>query len=431
MILIPKFNRTIKTIIYGLFLFSILFTQPLRQVRPEAVGMSSDRLDRLTQQMESYVLENQLSGGVTLVLRHGKIAYFDAFGYRDTESKDNMEIDDIFRIASQTKAMISVGIMILQEKGQLLISDPVGKYIPKYNSTTVAVKTEDGYKVVPANRQITIRDLLTHTAGVGWGFGPGGDQWKKADIIGWYFAHRKTSIQSTVNQISSLPMDAQPGERFVYGLSTDILGALIEVVSGQPLDKFLQKEIFNPLEMTDTHFYLPVNKHHRLSTVYSSTENGIALSPNPGKRIGAGMIGQGHYINGPRKSFSGGAGLLSTAEDYATFLQMMLNGGTFNKQRILSRKSVELMTVDHLGSIESPWTNGVGFGLGFSIVKDLGKRGTLGSEGEFGWGGAYHSTYWVDPKEDLVVVYFTQLIPANNIDDQQKLRSLIYQAIID
>jgi len=431
MILIPKFNRTIKTIIYGLFLFSILFTQPLRQVRPEAVGMSSDRLDRLTQQMESYVLENQLSGGVTLVLRHGKIAYFDAFGYRDTESKDNMEIDDIFRIASQTKAMISVGIMILQEKGQLLISDPVGKYIPKYNSTTVAVKTEDGYKVVPANRQITIRDLLTHTAGVGWGFGPGGDQWKKADIIGWYFAHRKTSIQSTVNQISSLPMDAQPGERFVYGLSTDILGALIEVVSGQPLDKFLQKEIFNPLEMTDTHFYLPVNKHHRLSTVYSSTENGIALSPNPGKRIGAGMIGQGHYINGPRKSFSGGAGLLSTAEDYATFLQMMLNGGTFNKQRILSRKSVELMTVDHLGSIEFPWTNGVGFGLGFSIVKDLGKRGTLGSEGEFGWGGAYHSTYWVDPKEDLVVVYFTQLIPANNIDDQQKLRSLIYQAIID
>ncbi len=431
MILIPKFNRTIKTIIYGLFLLSILLAQPLRQVRPEAVGMSSDRLDRLTQQMESYVLENQLSGGVTLVLRHGKIAYFDAFGYRDTESKDNMEIDDIFRIASQTKAMISVGIMILQEKGQLLISDPVGKYIPKYNSTTVAVKTEDGYKVVPANRQITIRDLLTHTAGVGWGFGPGGDQWKKADIIGWYFAHRKTSIQSTVNQISSLPMDAQPGERFVYGLSTDILGALIEVVSGQPLDKFLQKEIFNPLEMTDTHFYLPVNKHHRLSTVYSSTENGIALSPNPGKRIGAGMIGQGHYINGPRKSFSGGAGLLSTAEDYATFLQMMLNGGTFNKQRILSRKSVELMTVDHLGSIEFPETNGVGFGLGFSIVKDLGKRGTLGSEGEFGWGGAYHSTYWVDPKEDLVVVYFTQLIPANNIDDQQKLRSLIYQAIID
>ena len=431
MILIPKFNRTIKTIIYGLFLLSILLAQPLRQVRPEAVGMSSDRLDRLTQQMESYVLENQLSGGVTLVLRHGKIAYFDAFGYRDTESKDNMEIDDIFRIASQTKAMISVGIMILQEKGQLLISDPVGKYIPKYNSTTVAVKTEDGYKVVPANRQITIRDLLTHTAGVGWGFGPGGDQWKKADIIGWYFAHRKTSIQSTVNQISSLPMDAQPGERFVYGLSTDILGALIEVVSGQPLDKFLQKEIFNPLEMTDTHFYLPVNKHHRLSTVYSSTENGIALSPNPGKRIGAGMIGQGHYINGPRKSFSGGAGLLSTAEDYATFLQMMLNGGTFNKQRILSRKSVELMTVDHLGSIESPWTNGVGFGLGFWIMKDLGKRGTLGSEGEFGWGGAYHSTYWVDPKEDLVVVYFTQLIPANNIDDQQKLRSLIYQAIID
>ena len=426
-----KFTRSNKTIIYGLFFLSIVFAQPLRQVRPEVVGMSSDRLEKLTHHMETYVLNNQLSGGVTLVMRHGKVAYFDAFGYRDTESKDKMEKDDIFRIASQTKSIISLGIMILQERGQLLISDPVGKYIPEFNSTTVAVKTEVGYKIVPANRKITIRDLLTHTAGVGWGFGPGRDQWEKAEIMGWYFAHRDEPIQTTIKRIATLPMDAQPGEQFVYGLSTDILGALIEVVSGLSLDRFLDTEIFKPLRMKDTHFYIPVDKQDRLTTVYSSTDNGISLSPDPGKRIEAGMIGQGHYDIGPQKSFSGGAGLLSTAEDYATFLQMILNGGTLNKQRILSRKSVELMTVDHLGSIEFPWTNGVGFGLGFSIVKDLGKRGTLGSEGEFGWGGAYHSTYWVDPKEDLVVVYFTQLIPANNIDDQQKLRSLIYQAIID
>ncbi|MBC8345943.1 MAG: beta-lactamase family protein [Candidatus Marinimicrobia bacterium] len=427
----PIFNRVNKTIIYGLFFLSIVFAQPLRQVQPESVGMSSKRLEKLTEQMESYVFNNQLSGGVTLVLRHGKIAYLDAFGYRDLESKDKMEIDDIFRIASQTKSIISVGIMILQERGQLLISDPVGQYIPEFNSTTVAVKTEDAYKIVPANRKITIRDLLTHTAGIGWGFGPGRDQWEKADIMGWYFAHRDEPIQATVKRFASLPMDAQPGERFVYGLSTDILGALIEVVSGLSLDHFLETEIFKPLKMADTHFYLPANKHNRLATVYSSTENGISLSPDPGQRNGAGMIGQGHYINGPRKSFSGGAGLLSTAEDYAFFLQMMLNGGIFNRQRILSRKSVELMTVDHLGSVNFPWTNGMGFGLGFSIVKDLGKRGTLGSHGEFGWGGAYHSTYWVDPEEELVVVYFTQIIPAKNIDDHDKLRTLIYQAIID
>ena len=178
-----KFTRSNKTIIYGLFFLSIVFAQPLRQVRPEVVGMSSDRLEKLTHHMETYVLNNQLSGGVTLVMRHGKVAYFDAFGYRDIESKDKMEKNDIFRIASQTKSIISLGIMILQERGQLLISDPVGKYIPEFNSTTIAVKTEVGYKIVPANRKITIRDLLTHTAGVGWGFGPGRDQWEKADGI--------------------------------------------------------------------------------------------------------------------------------------------------------------------------------------------------------------------------------------------------------
>ncbi|MCS5621198.1 MAG: beta-lactamase family protein, partial [Nitrospinaceae bacterium] len=341
--------------------------------------------------------------------------------------QDQMKKDDIFRIASQSKALISVGIMILQERGQLLIQDPVDKYIPAFNQTTVAeVSPKDGYNIVDSRRKITLRDLLTHTAGISYGWGPAKDKWEEAKIQGWYFAFRDEPILDTVKRIAKLPMDAHPGEKFVYGYNTDILGAVIEVVSGQPLDEFLQYEIIKPLKMVDTHFYLPQKKSERLATVYSSTENGIKKAPDPGM-----ATGQGHYIDGPRKSFSGGAGLLSTAEDYATFLQMMLNGGEMGQTRILSRKSVELMTVDHISNIDFPWYNGVGFGLGFSILKDVGSRGTPGTVGEYGWGGAYHSTYWVDPVEELVVVYFTQLIPANGMNDHAKLRTLVYQAIID
>ena len=404
-----------------------IFAQNFRMVKPETVGMSSKRLDLLTQQLDEYVSDKQLSGGVALVLRKGKAAYFHAFGHRDVTTQDQMKKDDIFRIASQSKALISVGIMILQERGQLLIQDPVDKYIPVFNQTTVAeVSPKDGYNIVDSRRKITLRDLLTHTAGISYGWGPAKDKWEEAKIQGWYFAFRDEPILETVKRIARLPMDAHPGEKFVYGYNTDILGAVIEVVSGQPLDEFLQYEIIKPLKMVDTHFYLPQKKSERLATVYSSTENGIKKAPDPGM-----ATGQGHYIDGPRKSFSGGAGLLSTAEDYATFLQMMLNGGEMGQTRILSRKSVELMTVDHISNIDFPWNNGVGFGLGFSILKDVGSRGTPGTVGEYGWGGAYHSTYWVDPVEELVVVYFTQLIPANGMNDHAKLRTLVYQAIID
>lgn len=404
-----------------------LLAQPLMPVVPEKVGMSSERLQHLAQTLEDYAEKGALPGGVALVARHGQIAYFEAFGDQDLEKEMPAQKNTIFRIASQTKAIVSVGVMILQEEGKLLISDPVGKYIPAFQETTVAVPQEEGgYEVVPAKRPITIRDLLTHTAGIGYGQGVAADRWAEAEIQGWYFAHRDEPIQATVNRMATLPMDAQPGERFVYGYNTDILGALIEVVSGQTLDVFLQEKILDPLGMSDTHFYLPAEKADRLATVYSARQDGLERAPAPG-----GMVGQGAYLEGPRKSFSGGAGFLSTAMDYARFLQMMLNGGEYNGRRIISRKTVELMTVNHLGDIDFPWTPGTGFGLGFSIALDLGGRGTPGSEGEFGWGGAYHSTYWVDPKEDLVVVYFTQVIPAGNVDDHDKLRALVYQAIVD
>jgi CubicO group peptidase (beta-lactamase class C family) len=388
--------------------------------------MSAERLQRLTDVLNGYVNDGKLAGAVALVMRHGKTAYLKAVGYRDVESKSPMTDDVIFRIASQSKALVSTAIMILQEEGKLLISDPVGKFIPQFDSTTVAVPKEGGgYEVVRAKRKITIRDLLTHTAGIGYGGGPAADKWKEAGITGWYFADRDEPIAATVERMAALPMDAQPGEKFVYGYNIDILGVVVERASGKPLDMFMSEKVFKPLGMNDTYFYLPKEKASRFATVYAANSKGpVTRSPDSGT-----MTAQGQYIDGPRKSFSGGAGILSTAHDYAAFLTMMLNKGVYNGKRILSRKSVELMTVNHLRNI--PYAEGAGFGLGFEITVSVGARGRIGSEGEFAWGGAYHSTYWADPKEDLVVVYFTQLIPAGPIDDHGKLRALVYQAIVD
>lgn len=404
-----------------------IYAQEFAKVEPEQVGMSSERLQYLTSTLEEYVDNGALSGAVALVARQGKIAYLESFGMRDMENKSPMVDNSIFRIASQTKAIVSVGIMMLQEEGKLLISDPVGNYLPEYKETTVAMLNEDGeMEIVDAKRAITIRDLLTHTAGIGYGGGAASDLWEEADIQGWYFADRDEPIQSTVARMGKLPFEAQPGEKFVYGYNTDILGAVIEVVSGEPLNSYLKTRILEPLGMRDTHFYLPKSKSNRLAVVYSTTDSGLQRAPDPG-----GMVGQGAYVDGPRKSFSGGAGYLSTANDYAKFLQMMLNGGEFKGKRIISSKTVELMTVNHLGEVTYTWANGTGFGLGFSVVEDVGLRGTLGSKGEYGWGGAYHSIYWVDPEEDLIVVYFTQLIPATGLDDHGKLRALVYQALVD
>jgi CubicO group peptidase (beta-lactamase class C family) len=401
-------------------------SEPLPRAQPAEVGLSAERLKQLDPVLKSYVDDGKLAGSVLLVARRGKLVYLQAFGQRDLEARAPMQADSIFRIASQTKALVSVGIMMLAEQGKLLLTDPVSKYIPEFRETTVAVpKAGGGYDVVKAKRPITIRDLLTHTAGIGYGTGVAADKWQEAGIVGWYFADRKEPIAATVARMAALPFDAQPGEQWVYGYSIDILGVVVERMSGKPLDVFLRTNLTEPLGMQDTAFYLPAAKKGRFATVYSATEAGkLERAPDPGA-----MVGQGAYLEGPRKAFSGGAGLLSTAGDYARFLQMMLNGGELDGKRLISRKTVELMTSDHLRSI--PFQEGVGFGLGFSVVKDLGARGQMGSVGEFGWGGAYHSTYWVDPREQLVVVYLTQLNPAMEIDDFGKVRSLVYQSIVD
>ncbi|MDD9949911.1 MAG: serine hydrolase [candidate division Zixibacteria bacterium] len=403
-----------------------VFAQTFVPATPEEAGVSSERLARIDAALEAYVEEERLPGAALVIGRRGHVVYAKAFGYRDREAGEPLKITDLFRIASQTKAVISVGVMILQEQGRLLIDQDLGDFIPEFDSTTVAVATEDGgYEVVPADRKITVRGLLTHTAGIGYGWGPGARAWEEAGIVGWYFADRDEPIADTVERMADLPMAGQPGEAYVYGYATDILGVVIERASGLPLDEFLRVEILEPLGMVDTYFYVPPEEADRLTVVYSVTdEKGMERAPNPGH-----MVGQGMYLKGPRKSFSGGAGLVSTAGDYARFLEALRRGGTLDGARILSPKTVQLMTVDH---VHDAWRgDGGGFGLGFGITKEIGWSGLPGSPGAYNWGGAYHSTYWVDPEEELVVSYMTQVIPAQGLDDHQRIRALVYQALVD
>jgi CubicO group peptidase (beta-lactamase class C family) len=279
---------------------------------------------------------------------------------------------------------------------------------------------------VPAKRAITIRDLLTHTAGIGYGFGAAAAQWKAAGIQHWYFADRSEPVAAVVERMAALPMDAQPGEKYVYGYATDILGVVVEKISGMTLADFFQKRITGPLGMVDTQFYLPPAQKDRLATVYAAKDGRFERAPE-------GMAGQGHYVEGPRVAFSGGAGLLSTARDYGRFLQMLLNGGELDGVRLLSPKTVELMTANHVGPLfaeRGPNDAGMGFGLGFDVLEDLGRNGRYGTEGAFGWGGAYYTTYWVDPRERLVAVLMAQLLPAGGSDLHGRFRTLVYQSIV-
>jgi CubicO group peptidase (beta-lactamase class C family) len=418
----------------------LLVAPPLRAeappaTTPESVGLSGERLERLRAGMQQYVDEGKVAGLVTYVARGGRVAHLEAFGKADVEAGRPMKTDTIFRIASQTKALTSVAAMMLVEEGKIGLADPVSRFIPAFKKTTVALPPPAGavagspVSVVPARREITIHDLLTHTAGISYGDGPAAAQWKAAGIQGWYFADRSEPVSAFVERMATLPMDAQPGEKFVYGYNTDILGVVVEKVSGQTLAEFLQKRVTGPLGLVDTQFYLPSAQKARLAAVYAAKDDGTFERATDPK------TGQGHYVEGPRVAYAGGAGLLSTARDYGRFLQMVLNGGELDGVRLLSPKTVELMTVNHVGTLFAEgWgagaNAGMGFGLGFEVMEDVGRNGRYGSVGEFGWGGAYHTNYWVDPKEKLVCVVMTQLLPAGSSDLHAKVRTLVYQSIV-
>jgi CubicO group peptidase (beta-lactamase class C family) len=391
-----------------------------------AAGFSAERLARIARFMQDYVDRNQVAGAVGLVMRNGKVVYEKAVGWSDKEAGRRMLPDAIFRIASQSKAITSVAIMALVEEGKIALSDPVSRFIPAYARTTVAVKSDTGVAIVPARRAITIKDLLTHTAGISYGTDPQVAKLYEAKALGpaagfgWYTADKDEPVCSTMARLAALPFVSQPGEDFVYGYNTDILGCVVEKASGKALDAFIAERITGPLGMVDTYFFLPVGKRDRLAAVYASTpEGGMVRAPD-------GPRGQGNYVDGPRRSFSGGAGLVSTARDYARFLQMLLNGGAIDGVRILAPATVRLMTTNQIGALHA--STGLGFGLGFETVDRFGAGG-LSSVGTFSWGGAYGSNYRVDPKEKLVVAFMIQQIP-NNTDLPSKFPTLVYQALI-
>ncbi len=396
--------------------------------QPTAAGMSNERVVRITKTMQRYVDEGRIAGTVTWLMRRDKLVHFEAAGFADVESKIPMRTDTIFRIASMSKAVTSIAAMILIEEGRLSLETPVSTFFPAFKNTTVALRPPAGATpdspatIVKAKREITIRDLLTHTAGIGYGGGPGAAQWKAAGIQGWYLADRAEPVAAVIERMAALPFDAQPGEAFVYGYGTDILGAVIEKASGQPLDVFFRERIFEPLKMVDTSFFLPPEKRSRLATVYTRTEDGkLMRAPE------AGMVAQGAYVDGPRQCFAGGAGLLSTVGDYSRILRMLAKRGSLDGVRILAPKTVALMSSNFVGNLYNEGRTG--FGLGFEVVEHMGRSGRYGSEGAFGWGGAYYTSYWIDPEEDMMGLYFSQLVPYGGVDLLMKFRTMAYAAI--
>ena len=404
----------------------LLAADGLPVATPESAGVSSERLKRLDAVMDEYVRDRKIAGAVTYLARHGKIVQQRAYGMQDVESGRRMDTGTLFRIASQSKAVTSVAVMMLVEEGKVRLGDPVARFIPSFRYTTVVAPGPAGAPpgAVPAKRAITIRDLLTHTAGISYGTNAAEARYKAAGTHMWYLADKDEPLAAVIDRLAQLPFDSQPGEKFVYGFNTDILGRVVEVAGGMPLDEFFAKRIFAPLQMQDTFFFVPRDRAARLATVYGLGEDGrIRRAPDKGRE------GQGEYVEGPRKCFAGGAGLVSTAADYGRFLQMLLNGGELGGVRLLSPAAVRAMISNQTGSLFTQ--EGMGFGLGFSIVEDIGKTGRLASQGEFGWGGAYFTTYWVAPAEGLVALMMTQLIPATGSDVQDKFRTLVYQSLVE
>jgi CubicO group peptidase (beta-lactamase class C family) len=389
-------------------------------------SLDSARLAQVDRVLQEYIDKNQLAGIVALVLQDGRPVYERALGWADKESGRRMTADTIFRIASQTKAITSAAILILMEEGKLSLDDPVSRFIPTFRETKVAVKKDSGVELVPAKRQITIRDLLTHTAGISYGTQPEVAALYEAKGLGtaagfgWYTADKDEPINVTMERLGTLPFIAQPGEAYVYGYNTDILGAVVEQASGLPLDQFIRERITQPLGMKDTQFFLSPAERNRLATVYSSKEGQAVRAPE-------GARGQGHYVDGPRKSFAGGAGLLSTARDYARFLEMTRNGGTLDGVRIMSPRTVMLMHTNQSGTLHSQ--TGLGFGYGFQTTDRYGANGMDGV-GAYGWGGAYGTTYRVDPQARLTLVLMIQQIP-NSTDIGRKFPAMVYQALVN
>ncbi len=390
-------------------------------------GFDAERLKRLDHAMNEWAGKQWMNGGVALIAKNGKIAWYKGVGYNDIEQKEKMKRDGIFRIASQTKAITSVAVMMLYEEGKLLLTDPVSKYIPSFSKQQVLVKfnPDSTYTTVAAKREVTIKDLLTHTSGLGYaqiGSKEANAIYAKAKLTPG-LGVRNESLLEAMTRLGTLPLMHQPGLKFTYGLNTDVLGCIVEILSGTTLDNFFSSRIFKPLGMNDTYFNLPKEKASRLVNLYS--ENAV------GKLV----KGSQSLLNGPTAAnypllpstyYSGGAGLSSTIYDYAIFLQMLLNGGEYDGKRLLGRNTIRMMTMNQIGNVS---VGNNKFGLGFEVETEEGSAETPTSAGTFRWGGAFSTSYWVDPKEKMVLLFYRQLQGGTHNDVVEKFKVLTYQAL--
>jgi CubicO group peptidase (beta-lactamase class C family) len=391
--------------------------------------MSTERLERISKTVQQSIDDKRIAGAVTLVARHGHVVWFKAQGMSDREAGKPMRPDSIFRICSMSKPITSTAVMMLYEEGKFLLDDPISKYLSEFKDPKVLVRPANGPSyTIPATREITIRDLLRHTSGLTYNWNEKlGPLYEKANVAAGLMPYDGT-IGDSVKRLAPLPLLFNPGERFEYSLSVDVLGRLVEVVSGKPFDEFLRTRIFEPLGMKDTSFFPPDNKLDRLTTAYTYYD-GKGLNRFPATPITEGSFSYSadYPSKGPKKLFSGGGGLTSTAEDYARFCQMMLNGGKWGNTRLLSRKTVELMTHDQLGKIGPEQA----FGLGFGIAGVKTPLEELGTPGSYNWGGFFFTAFSVDPKEELIIVFMGQLHPTGGLTLDRQVQELAYAAIID
>jgi CubicO group peptidase (beta-lactamase class C family) len=426
-----KRSLTCATLLGFILAASLAFAQGLPTASPEAVGLSSARLARVTELVKGEIGKGRYPGAVALVARHGKVAYFEALGQRDPQSGAPMTRDAIFRLYSMTKPFASVAVMTLVEDGKILLSDPVSKYLPKLKGLQVSVPRVDpqtgrvSYALVPAEREITIQDLLRHTSGLVYGVFTSHAGVKEAyakEGVDW----ENVTPAEQVERLARVPLAHQPGSAWEYGLSTDVLGRVVETVSGATLGQFLQERLFAPLRMTDTAFLVPNGKAARLAQPF-------AKDPVSGDTVKL------LDVTVAQKNDAGGAGSAGTVADYARFSQMLLNGGQLDRVRILGRATVAQMTSDHLGAhlgdirVASPiLARGYGFGLGFAVRKETGLNWVTGSAGEYRWGGAAGTAFWVDPKEQMIVVWMTQAQPGpRRGEDRDLFRQLVQAALVD
>ena len=381
---------------------------------PERLGFDRDRLDRIAPVIQTHVDEGRISGAVMAIAREGRVVYQDQVGYADIASQTPMTSESVFRIYSMTKPVTSTAIMMLVEEGKIRLNDPVSKFIPSIGDMKVYVRGEGvGMEFEDQKPSMTVRHLLTHTSGIPYQGGPTPAHRMYAGLS----TGEIRTLESYVEELTTKPLVFQPGTRWMYGMSTDVLGYVVEVVSGMPFQDFIATRITGPLGMDDTAFVLAPDQTDRFTSVYDLTENGLEPSDN---------LGASTYEN-PGRMPSGGGGMISTVADYLRFSQMLLNGGEFDRVRILSPRSVELMSRNHLTE-EQSFADGMGFGLGFAVITDPGVRGTVLSTGTFSWAGAADTHFWIDPAKQLIGLVMTQRFGQGN-DVRDDMRTMTYQAL--